>query len=106
MNADSDAIIYVRMLSYSLAFKSCGSTAVVLHVNILFTKCNTCCLYYNYISLIMCLTIILTIVSDSDYVYDYKSDYINSDYVQVQTLLAACQRFVMVRISDSGPNWK
>ena len=24
---------------------------------------------------------------------------------QVQTLLAACRRFAMVRISDSGPGW-
>ena len=31
---------------------------------------------------------------------------LNSDSAQVQTLLMACQRFTMVRISDNGPNWK
>ena len=30
----------------------------------------------------------------------------NSDSAQVQTLLAACRRFAMVRISDNGPGWK
>ena len=25
---------------------------------------------------------------------------------QVQVLLGACQRFAMMRISESGPNWK
>ena len=31
---------------------------------------------------------------------------LNSGSVQVQILLAACQRFAMVRISDNGPGWK
>ena len=31
---------------------------------------------------------------------------LNSDSGQVQTLLMACQRFVMVRISENGPGWK
>ena len=31
---------------------------------------------------------------------------LNSDSAQVQTLLAACRRFAMVRISDNGPGWK
>ena len=31
---------------------------------------------------------------------------LNSGSAQVQTLLAACQRFAMVRISDNGPGWK
>ena len=30
----------------------------------------------------------------------------NSGSAQVQILLAACQRFEMVRISDNGPGWK
>ena len=31
---------------------------------------------------------------------------LSSGYAQVQTLLAACRRFAMVRISDSGPGLK
>ena len=31
---------------------------------------------------------------------------LNSGSAQVQILLAACWRFVMVRISDNGPGWK
>ena len=31
---------------------------------------------------------------------------LNSGSVQVQILLAACQRFAVVRISDNGPGWK
>ena len=31
---------------------------------------------------------------------------LNSGSAQVQTLLAACWRFAMVRISDNGPGWK
>ena len=31
---------------------------------------------------------------------------LNSGSAQVQTLLAACRRFAMVRISDNGPGWK
>ena len=31
---------------------------------------------------------------------------LNSGSVQVQSLLAACWRFAMVRISDNGPGWK
>ena len=31
---------------------------------------------------------------------------LNSDSAQVQTLLTACWRFAMVRISDNGPCWK
>ena len=31
---------------------------------------------------------------------------LNSGSAQFQTLLAACQRFTMVRISDNGPGWK
>ena len=30
---------------------------------------------------------------------------LNSGSAQVQTLLAACWRFAMVRISDNGPDW-
>ena len=30
---------------------------------------------------------------------------INSDSAQVQTLLATCRRFAMVRISDNDPGW-
>ena len=31
---------------------------------------------------------------------------LNSGSAQVQTLLAACRRYAMVRISDNGPGWK
>ena len=31
---------------------------------------------------------------------------LNSGSAQVQTLLAACRRFAMVKISDNGPGWK
>ena len=31
---------------------------------------------------------------------------LNSGSAQVQNLLAACQRFTMVRIPDNGPGWK
>ena len=31
---------------------------------------------------------------------------LNSDSVQVQTLLSTCRRFAMVRIPDNGPSWK
>ena len=31
---------------------------------------------------------------------------LNSGSSQVQVLLAVCRRFMMVRISDSGPGWK
>ena len=31
---------------------------------------------------------------------------LNSSSAQVQTLLVACRRFAMVRISDNGPGWK
>ena len=31
---------------------------------------------------------------------------LNSGSAQVQTLLAACRKFEMVRISDNGPDWK
>ena len=30
----------------------------------------------------------------------------NSGSVQIQTLLAACRSFTIVRISDNGPSWK
>ena len=30
---------------------------------------------------------------------------LNSGSAQVQTLLAACRRFAVVRISDNGPGW-
>ena len=31
---------------------------------------------------------------------------LNSGSAQAQILLAVCRRFVMVRISDNGPDWK
>ena len=31
---------------------------------------------------------------------------LNSGSVQLQSLLTACRRFAMVRISDNGPGWK
>ena len=31
---------------------------------------------------------------------------LNLGSAQVQTLLKACRRFAMVRISDNGPGWK
>ena len=31
---------------------------------------------------------------------------LNSGSAQVKTLLVACQRFAVVRISDNGPDWK
>ena len=31
---------------------------------------------------------------------------LNSGSAQIPTLLAVCQRFTMVRISDNGPSWK
>ena len=38
--------------------------------------------------------------------HNFIQQSLNSDSAQVQTLLAACQRFAMVRISDNGPGWK
>ena len=38
--------------------------------------------------------------------YSFIQLSLNWGSAQVQTLLAACRRFTMVRISDNGPGWK
>ena len=46
------------------------------------------------------------IASDKNISFTLPELSLNSDSAQVQTLLAECQRFVMVRISGNGPGWK
>ena len=37
--------------------------------------------------------------------HNFIQQSLNSGSAQAQILLAACRRFAMVRISDSGPGW-
>ena len=45
-------------------------------------------------------------IADLSLLYNFNQLSLNSGSVQVQTLLAVCQRFAMVRISDNGSSWK
>ena len=38
--------------------------------------------------------------------YSFIELSLNSGFAQVQTLLAGCRRFAMVKISENGPGWK
>ena len=38
--------------------------------------------------------------------HNFIQQSLNSGSAQLQALLALCRRFMMVRISDSGPGWK
>ena len=47
-----------------------------------------------------------TIILIKSLLHNFIQLSLNSNSAQVQTLLAACRRFAMVRISDNGPGWK
>ena len=55
---------------------------------------NICCIYAGF-EVVLSVTGMLVVQLS-----------LNSGSAQVQTLLAACQRFTMVRISDNVPGWK
>ena len=52
---------------------------------------------------------IIKLMKDQVILHNFIQLSLNSSFAQVQTLLAVCRRFAivrMVRISDNGPGWK
>ena len=48
----------------------------------------------------------IVVVSWLSPLHNFIQQSLNSGSAQVQILLTTCRRFVMVRISDNGPDWK
>ena len=63
-------------------------------------------LFFNYKFSIFSYYIISLYISPLSLLHSFIQQSLNSGSAQVQTLLMACWRFVMARISNNGPSWK
>ena len=98
-------IVQVENVSNITGSWPAGEMTTLLVTNFTFVTAFWLRIYSNAISLCFFIDTYFKLSYDHNQLKKWLPIY-PSCSVQVQILLAACQKFTMVRISDNGPGWK